>query len=219
VPGGRQAREAVRRLNDWFGLRDCPQKQEMVFADQGELFPVVRAAGCIRHEIGTCLGPCTGRNTRASYQVAVRAAEAFLAGSDLSALTAIEQEMQAASVAMAFERAGALRDKLEVLRWLREQMDSLKRAGEQPPFIYPVHGADGRHFWYAVAQGRVTAVLPAPRDEVERQTRLNEARKACRRRGTQGRCLATDEVDGVLLVASWFRRYPQERGRAIPLEV
>ena len=37
VPAGRRAGEAVRRLNDWFRLRDCPQAQEMVFADQGEL--------------------------------------------------------------------------------------------------------------------------------------------------------------------------------------
>src|SRR5205085_7713609 len=27
VPAGEQAREAVRRLNDWYGLRDCSQKQ------------------------------------------------------------------------------------------------------------------------------------------------------------------------------------------------
>src|SRR5579875_4144971 len=33
VPAGVQAREAVRRLNNWFGLRDCPQRQKMTFAD------------------------------------------------------------------------------------------------------------------------------------------------------------------------------------------
>src|SRR5205823_6722999 len=32
VPAGRQAREGVRRVNDWFRLRDCPQAQAMVFA-------------------------------------------------------------------------------------------------------------------------------------------------------------------------------------------
>src|SRR5260370_6816954 len=34
IPLGLRAREAVRRLNDWFQLRDCPQVQQMVFAHQ-----------------------------------------------------------------------------------------------------------------------------------------------------------------------------------------
>src|SRR5262249_41515498 len=55
VAAGSRAFEAVRRVNDLFQLRDCPQKQEMVFADQQELFPVERTAGCLRYEIGTCL--------------------------------------------------------------------------------------------------------------------------------------------------------------------
>src|SRR5262249_22653609 len=33
IPASRRARAAVRHLNDLFRLRDCPQSQEMVFAD------------------------------------------------------------------------------------------------------------------------------------------------------------------------------------------
>jgi excinuclease ABC subunit C len=36
ITAGRNALESVRRLNDWFQLRDCPQPQEMIFPDQGE---------------------------------------------------------------------------------------------------------------------------------------------------------------------------------------
>src|SRR5262249_53699103 len=52
VPLGETAREAVRRLNDLYRLRDCPQAQTMSFRDQGELFPEERSAGCLRYEIG-----------------------------------------------------------------------------------------------------------------------------------------------------------------------
>src|SRR5580692_12968402 len=31
--------DAVRRLNDWFKLRDCPQTVTMAFSDQPEIFP------------------------------------------------------------------------------------------------------------------------------------------------------------------------------------
>ena len=44
IPAGHRAREVVRRVNDWFQLRDCPQSQEMVFADESELFPEVMFA-------------------------------------------------------------------------------------------------------------------------------------------------------------------------------
>src|SRR5262249_13400949 len=82
VPAVYRAREAVRRFNDWFGLRDCPQRQVMVFADQRELFPAVRTPGCLRHEIGNCLAPCAAACTRAEYRGHVEAAAAFLQGKD-----------------------------------------------------------------------------------------------------------------------------------------
>jgi excinuclease ABC subunit C len=55
-----RSEDAVRRLNDWFGLRDCPQTVPMVFSDQADLFPIDRAAKCLRFEIGTA-GRARGR--------------------------------------------------------------------------------------------------------------------------------------------------------------
>ena len=86
VPAGDKVREAVRRVNDWFRLRDCPQAQEMLFADQSELFPLERTPGCIRHEIGQCLGPCAAACSRGAYTDAVGSALAFLEGHDAAPL-------------------------------------------------------------------------------------------------------------------------------------
>jgi excinuclease ABC subunit C len=97
ILAGPRALEAVRRLNDWFQLRDCPQAQKMHFADQGELFPILRAAGCLRHEIGTCMGPCAGACTWPAYQVQMRRARAFLAGKDSTPLEKLEADMKAAA--------------------------------------------------------------------------------------------------------------------------
>jgi excinuclease ABC subunit C len=80
LPGRRRLYDAVRRINDYYQLRDCPQSQSMTFADQPELFPVLEAAGCLRFEIGTCLGPCNAAITRPEYSKAVRAAKSFLDG-------------------------------------------------------------------------------------------------------------------------------------------
>src|SRR5262245_7448107 len=166
LPGVRRAREAAARLNDWFGLRDCPQAQAMVFADQRELFPLPRAPGCLRHEIGHCRAPCAAGCTADDYAAGVQPARAFLEGQDASPLEALERAMAEAAAALAFERAGVLRDKLDVLRWLSGCLKRLREASVQR-FVYPVAGAGGE-VWYLIRDGRVRAALSAPADEASR---------------------------------------------------
>jgi excinuclease ABC subunit C len=211
VPGAQQAREAVRRLNDWYRLRDCAQNQEMVFADQRELFPLVRGAGCLRHEIGNCLGPCAAACTQEDYTANVRAVLDFLEGKDSTPLAALERDMIAASSALEFERAAALRDKLEPLRWLSRHLQRLRDA-VQHSFVYPVRGTSGGEAWYLVHHGRVAAVVAAP-PEGDRSAALSALEAVYS--GRDAGATSVDEVDGVLLVAGWFRRHPEERERAL----
>jgi excinuclease ABC subunit C len=214
VSAGWNARESVRRLNDWYRLRDCPQAQQMVFADQAELFPVLRAAGCIRHEIGNCLGPCAAACSRADYRANVQAALAFLEGRDGSPLEMLEREMVEASAALAFERAAALRDKLEVLRWLTEHLQRVRNACRHS-FVYPVPAHDGSELWYLVRRGGVCSVLPAPRDDDGRRTAAAALEVVYGRGGKVLGPPGAEEVDGVLLVAAWFRKYAAERQRLL----
>src|SRR5262249_8784749 len=168
VFAGPKAREAVRRLNDYFGLRDCPEVQQMIFAE-AELFPMVRAAGCIRHEIGTCLGPCAAACTRDAYEKKVHAARAFLDGVDSSPLQALREEMAKAAAALAFERAAVLREKLAALDWLQRHLERVRKASKQHHFIYPVKGHGGRDVWYLLRHGWVAAALATPRDAMSRK--------------------------------------------------
>ena len=215
VRAGWRVREAVRRLNDWFKLRDCPQAQEMVFADQQELFPIDRAAGCLRYEIGTCLGPCLGVCARRDYMAQVRAAQRFLNGKDLSPLEVLERQMKAAAAALAFEQAAAVRDKLDSLRWLYERLGDLRRARDRQSFVYPVQGYDGEDIWYLVRAGRVMAALPAPKDAAELRLRKRVIRKTYQKKMVSAETATVDEIDGVLLVAAWFRRHPLEQDHVI----
>jgi excinuclease ABC subunit C len=210
IPGGVKARDAVRRLNDWFQLRDCPQAQELVWADQKELFPVLRAAACLRHEIGHCLGPCAGACSRHDYRSKVRAALAFLAGHDTAPLDALRRDMTEAAAGQAFERAAVLRDRLEALEWLNRHLARLRRAAAHS-FVYPVVGHDGSETWYLIRQGWVLTALARPTDASARaEVATILAAVFARERFDP---LTTEETDGVLLVASWFTRYPAERER------
>ncbi|HMC66050.1 MAG TPA: GIY-YIG nuclease family protein [Gemmataceae bacterium] len=209
----RRVAEAVRRLNDLFQLRDCPRSQPMVFSEQSELFPIVRTAGCLRYEIGTCLGPCAAACSRSAYRERVHEARRFLEGKDRSALVRFEREMAAASAATQFERAAALRDKVEALRWLDSRLDRLRQARQRHSFVYPVRGHDGRDLWYLIHHGRIVAVVPSPRDAVTR-ARAAEAVDAVFFARTSWQVPA-EQIDGVLLVTAWFQRRPEERRRTI----
>ena len=210
VPGGFMACEAVRRLNDWFRLRDCAQSQKMTFADQPELFSLPLTPGCIRHEIGNCLGPCAAACTRDDYAVSVQALVAFLRGDDDSPLRILEREMTAASANLAFERAAALRDKLASLTWLSERL-RLVREASRHSFVYPVRGHEDAESWYLIHGGRVCAVVPAPKDETSRREVARRVRKVYERPSSASVPPSPREIDGVLLVAAWFRRRKEER--------
>jgi len=213
-----QAREAVRRLNDWFRLRDCPQAQDMLFADQADLFPLDRPAGCLRHELGTCLGPCAGACSQGDYTNQVRAARAFLAGHDLTPLVHLECAMKEAAAQQMFERAAVLRDKLAALAWLNRQLERLRQAKAMGTVVYPLKGHDGVLRWYLLHAGRAaTVVLPSGRlpllsPTAEMASELAGLAEA-RSRGAR----PADWIAGVLLLAAWFRRYPRERQGLVPL--
>ncbi len=209
LPAGPKARDSVRRLNDWYRLRDCPQTQEMVFADQSELFPMVRTAGCIRLEISACSGPCAGNCTRTDYANQVKAVRHFLDGEDDSPVSTLERDMADAAAAMAFERAAALRDKLASLQWLRDHLARLRAAGRHS-FVYPVAGHENDDHWYLIHGGRVRGVLPVPREQNDRMAAAVMLKEVYRSDVLPGPP-SLDEIDSMLLVAAWFRRHAVER--------
>jgi excinuclease ABC subunit C len=215
VPACRTARDAVRYLNDLYHLRDCPRAQVMVFADQHELFEAPRTPGCIRHDLGVCLGPCAALCSRGQYAERTRAARAFLEGTETTLLSTIERDMTAAAAALAFERAAGLRDKLESLRWLRERLDRLRQVRAENSFVYPVQGHDGHELWYVIHQGQVKIALSAPRSTEEEHSAACIIEQTCRDRHGGPGPVPVEEMDSVLLVAAWFRRHPEERGRAL----
>lgn len=214
VSVGAMAAEALRRLNDWYRLRDCPQPQEMVFRDQQELFPLERAPACIRHDIGHCVAPCAAKCSQQEYEVCAGAAMAFLEGKDSSPLDMLRREIQKASEAMQFERAALLLGRLEPLEWLQKQLERL-RSIRALSFVYPVEGYEGEDQWYAVHQGQVRAVLPIPKTKAEKAKARERLEQIYQDRpGRLGEELP-ENMGRALLVAAWFRRSPEEEQRKL----
>lgn len=213
--GARNVGDAVRELSDVLGLRDCALDRRMVFADQRELFVLPsRTPGCIRHEIGKCLGPCVAACTVAEYDARVALARSFLDGLDDGPMEFLRERMAECSEQLAFERAAAYRDRLRRLEGLKEQFARLRFAVETLSFVYTVPGHETADRVYLVRRGRVRHEQPAPRNARQRQLLARRVEEVFGQAEREGRSVPAHEVDELLLLSSWFRRFPAELERA-----
>ena len=74
-----------------------------------------RTRPCLQYQIKRCAAPCTGRIDGPGYATLVADAERFLQGKTTTVQSNLATEMTAASDAMEFERAAALRDRIKAL--------------------------------------------------------------------------------------------------------
>jgi len=212
--GAQRVGDAVRELNDALGLRDCANDQAMHFADQPELFTIFpRTPGCIRFEVKKCLGPCVGGCSAQQYHDRVKLARAFLDGTDDGPIQMLRAEMEGASDRLEFERAASLRDKLHRLEALKEQFLRLRFAVETLSFVYPVPGEQGPDRLYFIRRGRVRGEMDYPAstaDHSRYEDLLAQVFSSGERETSQ---IPTHEIDELLLLSSWFRRFPAELKR------
>ena len=215
--GAVKVAESVRELSDVLGLRDCTLDRKMAFSDQTEIFPVPpRTPGCLRFELRKCLGPCIAAVTSSDYMARVGMARAFLDGVDDGPIETLRTEMTQSSERMEYERAAAYRDKLHRLEALRTEFGRLRFAVESLSFVYTVPGNDGKDRLYLIRRGRVRGEMDAPSTALERST-LDKMLNQVFGDAIGGMQVPSHEVDELLLLSSWFRRFPGELERTQPV--
>ena len=213
--GAQRVGEAVRELNDALGLRDCRIDQPLHFADQPELFQIYpRTPGCIRYEIRKCLGPCVGGCSTSQYAERVQLVRGFLDGADDGPMRTLRTEMEAASERLEFERAAVVRDKLQSLEHLRAEFIRFRFAVETLSFVYTVPGFEGDDRIYLIKRGRVRGEYSVPRTEADRMRLLGMVEDVFNPAERDTAQVPAHEIDELLLMSSWFRRFPDELGRS-----
>lgn len=107
-------RETVRLLGKVFPLRRCRRPLD------GRPGP---GRPCLNFQMGRCLAPCRGKEVVApeEYGQLVQRVVLFLEGRQRELEQDLEQRMHAAAGAETFEKAAALRDQLQALRWVMDQ--------------------------------------------------------------------------------------------------
>lgn len=74
-----------------------------------------RTRPCLQYQIKRCSGPCVERISRDDYAASVKDAQRFLSGRSTEVQETLAAQMAAASDAMEFEQAAALRDRIRAL--------------------------------------------------------------------------------------------------------
>ncbi len=206
---GRMSR-VVEALNKTFRLRDCSNLTSFVYADQMSLFDLHPRAGCLRLEIGTCLGPCAAACSRQEYLRRVNEAESFLDGFNDEPITVTQEIMETAAANRQYELAARARDTLSSLHYAQKKLGRLAEAREHYSFVYAATGYDGRAIWYLIRRGEVVDVAAAPTDAAayrELRPRLSQWSKRLTARHTR---TVSDYPYTVSVVASWFRKHRTE---------
>ncbi|TMJ10470.1 MAG: excinuclease ABC subunit UvrC [Bacillati bacterium ANGP1] len=98
---------------------------------------------CLDYYIGQCSAPCVAWGaSKDQYAEQVRQAAAFLEGKQDDLVHELENEMQAASAAMNFERAAQLRDQIRGLEALGEKQRIVSKAGEDRDILAVAQDGD-----------------------------------------------------------------------------
>ncbi len=79
------------------------------------------ARACLYFDIKLCLAPCIGAVDQEQYRQMISDLQEFLCGHSEPILARVNMEMEQASVALKFERAAALRDKIKALQSIVER--------------------------------------------------------------------------------------------------
>lgn len=122
----------LNHLERVFQLRNC---SDSVFAG--------RTRPCLQYQIKRCSGPCVGKISEADYARTVADAERFLQGKSTAIQQELAGEMQAASDALEFERAAALRDRIAALTTV-QQTQGINPRGVAEADVIAVHMEGGQ---------------------------------------------------------------------------
>ena len=102
--------ESLRLMQKIFPLRQCEDS-----------YYRARSRPCLQYQLGRCSAPCVDKITVDDYQQQVDLAKLFLKGKSSYVIEVLVQQMEQASIALAFEKAAKLRDQIASLRKVQQQ--------------------------------------------------------------------------------------------------
>ncbi len=101
-----------------FAVRSTVEQAQKIFRlpQCGKTFPVtVRQRPCLNFHISQCSAPCAGKISHKDYLKSVEQAVEFLKGGSSAMIKTMQEEMETAAENLEFEKAAALRDRINAI--------------------------------------------------------------------------------------------------------
>lgn len=123
-------RGAKRRVGRYFGPFPNAGAVHQTLQALQKIFPVRQCAEsvfnhrsrpCLQYQIKRCSGPCVGKISVDDYAEDIRLTLMFLEGKSFEVINELGEQMDKASMALEFEKAAQLRDKISALRAIQSQ--------------------------------------------------------------------------------------------------
>lgn len=195
----RQARDAVRLINDALPLRTCRRS-----------FKDARSLGkpCIELSLKRCLGPCVGQADLESYRGHVNTVLAFFEGDSTALLDLLHRRLEAAAIALNFERAAQLRDQISRLERISLQQSEIGEAERVGHAILVQAGVEvgQRSIWYLLRGQRwASLTIESETSEADLTSRLGPIRDRALR-NERNVVAHHHSIDEMALIWRWLRR-------------
>lgn len=97
---------------------------------------------CLLYHLHYCMGPCVGLCTKEDYSRMVKGLSDVLEGKSTDIVRQLQKEMMAASEAMEYEKAAALRDKIRAIQSVQQRQNIVSKEGD---FDVVGMARDGEH--------------------------------------------------------------------------
>jgi len=101
-----------------------------------------RTRPCMLHQIKRCSAPCVGLISIEEYKSLVKDAKAFLDGDNTAIQRSLSAQMEKASSDLEFERAGALRDRIQALSYVQSSQ-AVNTHGVGEADVFAIHRENG----------------------------------------------------------------------------
>lgn len=151
---GLDAREILKTINTAFKIRTCSNKITETSIAKRE---------CLNYSLGLCLAPCTKQISRAQYLNEIEKAVHFLNGNDNEIEEILQKKMLEASENENFENAIILRERLKMVKKLKDRIvANLPKDVSKDVFAYVTDGLSGVITYMVVRGGKILGIISYP---------------------------------------------------------
>ena len=148
---GLSAGEILKTINAAFKIRTCSNKITETSIAKRE---------CLNYSLGLCSAPCTKRVLQEEYKKEIEKAINFLNGNDSEIEEIITQKMLNASNNENFEVAITLRERLKMIKKLKDRVvANLPKDVSKDVFAYVTDGLSGVITYMVIRGGKILGII------------------------------------------------------------